>query len=218
MLHYPATPDAHAMGSCRGSVPFGLPPTRSRSVPETTGGPTFTGLAIHRDLTYRYSLMYIESWHSLELESDGGKGVILTPDLDSTETSLSIEAREMGTTVTGDDLPALRAGLEQGLSQLRDLTIEHQEDDAIGKLVMLDVQYTYREPADAADAPLRKRWLRLAYEGQIQVRLIAQGDVDSYTYWLPAFNQSMRTFQFADWWAELTGHSWLPTLKREEVE
>jgi hypothetical protein len=185
-------------------------------VPETTGGPQFTGLVVHRDMTHRYSLLYTESWHSLELESESGKGVILTPDPDDVATSLSIEARELGTEVTGDDLPTLRDGLQNGLSQIRDLTIEHQEDDAIGKLVMLDVQFTYREPDDADDAPLRKRWLRLAYQNGIQVRLIAQGTVDSYTYWLPAFNQSMRTFQFADWWAELTGHSWLTTLKRDD--
>ena len=187
-------------------------------MPETTGGPQFTGLVIHRDLTYRYSLLYPDGWHSLELESDGGKGVILTPDPDDVATSLSVEARELGTDVTGDDLPSLRDGLQNGLSQLRDLTIEHQEDDAIGKLVMLDVQFTFREPDDAADGPLRKRWLRLAYQNGIQVRLIAQGTVDSYTYWLPAFNQSMRTFQFADWWAEVTGHSWLPTLKKSDED
>lgn len=187
-------------------------------MPETTERPQFTGLSIHRDLTYRYSLLYHDAWQSLELESDGGKGVILAPDPDDIATSLSIEAREMRMEVTGDDLPALRDGLTQGLGQLRDVTIEHQEDDAIGKLVMLDVQFTYREPDDTADAPLRKRWLRLAYQNGIQVRLIAQGTVESYTYWLPAFNQSMRTFQFADWWAELTGHSWLTTLKREGEE
>jgi len=169
-------------------------------------------------MTYRYSLLYTDAWHSLELESAGGKGVILTPDPDDIATSLSVEARDLGTPVTGDDLPTLRDGLKQGLSQLRDLTIEFEDYEAINKLVMLDVQFTYREPDDAADSPLRKRWLRLAYQGQIQVRLIAQGDVDSYTYWLPAFNQSMRTFQFADWWADLTGHSWLPSLKREEVD
>ncbi|MFN8517007.1 MAG: hypothetical protein U0841_31425 [Chloroflexia bacterium] len=188
-------------------------------MPETTtGGPTFTGLAVHRDLTHRFSLLYTDAWHSLELESDGGKGVILTPDPDDVSTSLSIESRELGTTVTGDDLPTLRDGLKQGLSQLRDLTIEFEDYESINKLVMLDVQFTYRDADDADDAPLRKRWLRLAYQGQIQVRLIAQGDVDSYTYWLPAFNQSMRTFQFADWWAELTGHSWLNTLKRDGEE
>lgn len=179
---------------------------------ETTGGPTFTGLVVHRDLTYRYSLLYPEGWHTLELESEGGKGAILTPFPDEVATSLSVEARDLGTPVTGDDLPVLRDGLKQGLGQLRDMTITHEEDYSIGTLTGLEVQYTYRE-GDAPDAPLRKRWLRLAYQGSIQVRLIAQGDLDDYTYWLPAFNQMMRTFQFADWWAQLTGHSWQTSLR-----
>lgn len=183
---------------------------------ETTGGPTFTGLAIHRDLTYRYSFMYPDGWHSQELESDGGKGTILSPDPDDIATSFSVEARDLGTVITGDDLPALREGLKRGLHQLRDLTIESEEDYNINALVGLEVQYTYRDAADPADAPLRKRWLRLVYQGQIQVRLIAQGDVASYTYWLPAFYQAMRTFQFADWWAELTGHSWLRSLEPKD--
>src|SRR6476619_786337 len=102
------------------------------SVP--TGGPTFTGLQVHRDLTYRYSLLYPEGWYTFELESDGGKGFILTPsaDPDDVTTSRSVEARDLGTKVTGDDLPVLREGVLRGLRKLRDLAIESQEDDAIG--------------------------------------------------------------------------------------
>ena len=36
---------------------------------------------------------------------------------------------------------------------------------------------------------------------------------EEFTYWLPVFNQAIRTFQFADWWAEMTGNSWQQTLK-----
>lgn len=185
---------------------------------ETTGGPTFTGLNVHRDLTYRYSLLYPEGWHTLELDSDGGRGVILAPDPADVATSLSVEARDLGTPVTGDDLPALREGLRRGLARLRDLAIEQEEDYAIGTLVGLEVRFTYREADAPDDAPRRKRWLRLVYQGATQVRLIAQGDEASYEYWLPAFYQAIRTFQFADWWAQLTGHSWLPSLRREALD
>lgn len=172
---------------------------------------------VYRDLTYRYSFLYPEGWRVLELESDGGKGAILAPSPDDIGTSLSVEARDLGTRVGGDDLPTLREGLRAGLAQLRDLAIEQEEDYAIGELVGLEVRYSYREPDAAPDAPPRKRWLRLLYQGSIQVRLIAQGDPESYEYWLPAFNQAIRTFQFADWWAELTGHSWQPSLRGEEA-
>ena len=46
------------------------------------------------------------------------------------------------------------------------------------------------------------------------MRLIAQGaSPEEFAYWLPVFNQAIRTFQFADWWAEMTGQSWQQSLK-----
>lgn len=177
-------------------------------------GPVFTGLVAQRDLRYRYSFLMPEltdnEWHNLELETQEGRGRIFTPDPDDVSTSLSVEARDLGTTITGEDLPTLREGLEEGLQQLHDLTIEKQEDYAIGALVGFEYWFTFREEAGG---PLRKRWLRLAYQGQIQVRMIAQGATpDVFEYWLPLFNQAIRTFQFADWWAEITGHSWQQSL------
>ena len=180
-----------------------------------TGGPVFTGLTVHRDLRYRYSFLLPEltdnQWYDLELDTQEGRGRIFTPDSDDVSTSLSVEARDLGTTITGDDLATLREGLEEGLRQLRDLTIEKQEDYAIGQLVGFEYWFTFREEAGG---PLRKRWLRLAYQGQIQVRMIAQGATpEAFERWLPLFNQAIRTFQFADWWAEVTGHSWQQSLK-----
>lgn len=178
---------------------------------EATGGPTFTGLVVHRDLQYRYSFLLIEGWHSRELESDGGRGRIYAPRPDDIVTSFSVEARDLGTAVVEDDLPTLREGVEQGLHQLPELAIEKREDYAIGTLVGLEYWFTFREAESNAT---RKRWLRLAYQGQIQVRLIAQGASPAdFDYWLPVFNGAMRTFQFADWWAEMTGHSWQQSLK-----
>lgn len=178
-------------------------------------GPVFTGLVVHRDLRYRYSFLLPEltadAWHTLELDTQEGRGRIFTPDPDDVSTSLSVEARDLGTTITGEDLPTLREGLEAGLQQLRDLTIEKQEDYAIGALVGFEYWFTFREEDGG---PLRKRWLRLVYQGQIQVRIIAQGATpEAFEHWLPLFNQAIRTFQFADWWAEVTGHSWQQSLK-----
>lgn len=178
---------------------------------EVTGGPTFTGLLVQRDLRFHYSFLLIEGWHSYELESDGGSGRIFTPVEDDVTTSFSTEARDLGTTVTGEDLETLREGVEEGLRQLPEMTIESQEGEAIGDLVTLEYRFTFRE---AESGEIRKRWLRLAYQGQIQVRLIAQGaNPEAFDYWLPVFNQAIRTFQFADWWAEMTGQSWRQALK-----
>ena len=49
-----------------------------------------------------------------------------------------------------------------------------------------------------------------------QVRLIAQGaSPEAYAYWEPMLNQMMRTFQYADWWEEITGFAWLPSMQME---
>lgn len=180
-------------------------------MPESAQGPVFTGLLVHRDLKYRYSFLFPEGWHNYELESDGGRGRIFSPYPDDVVTSFSIEARDLGVKVTGEDLPTLREGLERGLEQLPEIAIEKREDYAIGDLIGLEYWFTFR---DAESDTIRKRWLRLVYQGQIQVRLIAQGaDTAQFDYWLPMFNQAMRTFQFGDWWGEVTGQSWQPGLR-----
>jgi len=148
-----------------------------------TEGPFFTGLLVHRDLRYRYSFLFTEGWHDYELESAGGRGRIFAPRPDDITTSFSVEARDLGTEVTGDDLATLRDGVEEGLQQLPELVIEKREGEAIGDLVTLEYWFTFRE---AETGEIRKRWLRLAYQGQIQVRLIAQGaSPEEFTYWLP---------------------------------
>lgn len=170
--------------------------------------PSFTGLPVARDLTYRYSFLYPEGWQILELETDGGRGVIVAPSPDDTASSFSVEARDLGMTPTAADLPALREGFAAGLRSLPDAVIEMRDDFAIGALLGIEAILTYREGETT-----RKRWVRLLYQGSTQARLIAQGaSVAEYEYWLPMLTQAMRTFQFADWWAEVTGTQWLPSL------
>ena len=170
--------------------------------------PSFTGLLVARDLEYRYSFLYPEGWHTLALETEGGKGIIVAPAPDDTATSFSVEARDLGMTPTEKDLPALREGFAAGLRTLPDAVVEMRDDFAIGTLLGIEAALTYRD-----DETMRKRWVRLLYQGSTQVRLIAQGaTVAEYDYWLPMLTQAMRTFQFADWWAEVTGTQWLPSL------
>jgi hypothetical protein len=177
---------------------------------ESAGGVAFTSLVVYRNLDYRYSFLYPEEWHRFELAVEGGQGVILAPSPDpaAVATSFSVEARDLGTTVTGADLPALRRGLLAGLRRLRGLAIEHQEDYVIGDLVGLEARHTFRERR-----LVRQRWVRLLYQETRQLRLIAQGaTVAEYTTWLAAFGVMMHSFRFGDWWADATGVSWATSL------
>jgi len=170
--------------------------------------PSFTGLVVYRNLQYRYSFLYPDGWHQSELDTEGGQGVILSPFPDNITTSISTEARDLGITPTADDLPALHEGFLEGLQQLPGVVIEREESEAVGTLLALDAWCSYDE-----DGARRKRWVRLYYQGQIQLRMIAQGaTIAEYDYWLPMLNQAMRTLQFGDWWAEVTGQTWWPSL------
>jgi hypothetical protein len=178
------------------------------STGEPRRGPFFTGLVVYRNLEHGYSLLYPEGWVQLELESDAGQGVILAPTPDGVATSFSVESRDLGTAVAAEDLPTLRRGFLAGLRKLPGSAVEHQEDYAIGALVGLEARHAFRD-----GRVRRRRWVRLLYQGTIQVRLIAQGaTVEEFDYWLPAFTSMMRTFRFGDWWADMTGRSWLPSL------
>ena len=166
-----------------------------------TERPSFTGLLLHRDRAVGYSFFVPVGWHRMELESEGGSGVIYAPQPDDALTSFSAEGRDLGTTLAAEDLPALRDGFLRGLRRLPRSHIESSEAEAIGHLITMEARHTFRDGNQT-----RKRWVRLLYQGSLQVRLVAQGEsVAQFHYWLPMFYESMRTFQFGDWAAELAG-------------
>lgn len=181
---------------------------------ETAEGPAFTGLVVYRNLEYRFSFFYPEGWYRFDLPAEEGHAVAFAPSPDDLSTSFSVEARDLGTTVTAADLPELRRGWRAGLRLLHRVAIEHQEDYAVGSLIGLEARYTFHD----GDAE-RKRWVRLLYQGSTQALLVAQGaTVEEFDYWMPMFTQCMRTFKFGDWWAEVFGKEWLPSLQTPQED
>lgn len=181
---------------------------------ETAERPAFTGLVVYRNLEYRFSFFYPEGWYRFDLPAEEGHAVAFAPSPDDLSTSFSVEARDLGTTVTAADLPELRRGWRAGLRLLHRVAIEHQEDYAVGSLIGLEARYTFHD----GDAE-RKRWVRLLYQGSTQALLVAQGaTVEEFDYWMPMFTQCMRTFKFGDWWAEVFGKEWLPSLQTPQED
>lgn len=177
-------------------------------MPDEAPRPSFTGLTVARNLEYRFSFLYPDGWHTFDLETEGGQGIIVAPSPGDTANSFSVEGRDLGMILTAEDLPTIREGFMAGLNNLPDARVEMRDDFAIGDLLGVEAVLTYRE-----GEATRKRWVRLLYRGTTQVRVIAQGASPAeYDYWLPMLTQAMRTFQFADWWAEVTGTQWLPSL------
>jgi hypothetical protein len=174
--------------------------------------PAFTGLLVHRDLVHRYSLLVPDGWHGRPLEGDDG--VLFAPDADDPHTSLSVSARDLGTAVRPSDLPTLRRGFLAGLRRVPGSRVENVEAEAVGDLLTMEARQSFRE-----DGALRKRWIRLAYQGRTQVRVVAQGATPAlFAYWEPMFFQAMRTLRFGDWTAEMTGMSWARSLFPEHAE
>ncbi|HEV8635019.1 MAG TPA: hypothetical protein VG370_12355 [Chloroflexota bacterium] len=167
-----------------------------------SSAPAFTGLLVHRDPVHKYSLLIPEGWHRLPLE--GEAGALFAPDPADLHTSLSVSARDLGLAVAPSDLPTLRSGFVAGLRRVPGSRLERIEAEAVGQLITMEARQTFRE----GDAP-RTRWIRLAYQGSTQVRLVAQGSSpERFAHWEPMFFQAMRTLRFGDWSAEVTGSSW----------
>ncbi len=156
---------------------------------------SFSGLLVHRQPELGYSFFVPDGWHRLELVGATGPAALYAPSRDDTFTFFSAEGRDLGIDVTAADLSTLRAGFLQGLRQLPGSRLSQVEAEAIGRLISLEARQTYRDGAIT-----RKRWVRLLYQGAVQVRLLAQAaTVEEFNYWLPAFYMSMRTFRFGDW-------------------
>ena len=167
--------------------------------------PVVTGLLVHRQPEYGCSMLIPEGWHRRDLASDQGGGVVYLPDPADEDTSFSLEGRALGLDVKPNDLAALEKGMLAGLKKLPRVKLESHEAEAVGtRLITMEARLTFRE-GDAT----RKRWLRLLYQGSTQIRLVAQGSTPAeFDYWEPMFFETMRTFRFGDWWAEVTGVSW----------
>jgi hypothetical protein len=164
-------------------------------VSESAALPSFTGLLVHREPALGYSFLVPDGWHRSELVGAEGTAVLYAPSPGESFTSFSVEGRDLGVEIVSTDLSDLRAGFLRGLRKMRRSRVTLLDAQAIGRLITLEAHQTYRD-----GVAVRKRWVRLLYQGTVQVRLIAQAaTVREFDYWLPMFYESMRTFQFGDW-------------------
>lgn len=191
-----------------------MPPGRERVVSVSESGPFFTGLGIHRDLVHHYSFLYPDGWFRHEPADAIGSEVIYAPSATNVDNSFSVQSSILSVKVSGRDLQALREGLEAGLRQLPGCQVEDLTTYRAHDVIGLEARHTYEDGEQK-----RKRWVRLLYRGELQVRIVAQGATAAeFEYWMPMFSQSMRTFKFGDWWSAVTGKEWLPSLARAENE
>jgi hypothetical protein len=124
---------------------------------------------------------------------EGGQGVLFAPDPEALSTILSVEVRDLGTTVTADDLPDLEQGFLDGLRAVEGSRIEEHEAFANEFAIGIDAVQTFDE-----DGERRKRWIRLLFKGSVQARVIAQGEtIAEYDRLRPLFAPCVSMFMLA---------------------
>ncbi len=154
------------------------------------GTPAFTGLALHQDAKWRFTFWYPHEWHRFNWR-DGREGVLYAPDPVDIANSFSVEVKDIGTKITDGDVEDLHSGFLAGVRSLPECKIESEESWVVGDLIGLEAKYTFQE-----SGCLRKRWVRLLFEGQRQFHFVAQGASPAeYEYWLPMLFEAMMTVQ-----------------------
>jgi hypothetical protein len=158
--------------------------------PSQASLPAFTGLQVIHDAASGISVLIPDGWQRLAVES--GEAMFFAPDPAEPLTGIAVEARGLGTDVQPGDLATLRRGFLRGLRAMPAARIESSSAEAVGRLVTLEARQTFRD-----GALVRKRWVRLLYQGRMQVRLIAQAaTVEQFEYWEPMFYTAIRTARF----------------------
>jgi len=113
-------------------------------------------------------------------------GMLFSPG--NLDTFISVDVTPLGTRVVPEDMVELERGF---LTALRGMpnsdVLEHRRIDT-GPLLGMEAQQRFDG---------KKRWIRLLYRGELQVRLIAQGATEQeFDFWLPSFEPAMTGYVF----------------------
>lgn len=144
--------------------------------------PGQTPLGIHRD-PRGVAFLYPDWWQAYDMPN----GRLYSPG--NLDTFISMEVTSLPTPVNAADLPALEKGFMAGLHKVEDSRLlEHSVLDT-GLLLGLEARQLFEGG--------KKRWIRLLYRGNVQVRLVAQGATEQeFEFWLKSFDPAMTSFVF----------------------
>lgn len=168
--------------------------------PHRDGRPHFTGITTFTDPLGRYEFRHPADWFRSELDGDL-EGVIVGPDLADQATHFAVAVKDLGVSVTAEDLPVLRDGFAEGLAALPELSVEASQDDTYNDIVKLERTLTY---VDEASGETRKRRVWSMYADRWQFTVQFQGaTVEEFGYWFPMGNYCFTAFQLpmALWFA-----------------
>jgi len=146
--------------------------------------PSIKGLTWHRH--QHYSFFTPMDWHRFAW-SDGRRGDIYGPDPNDPFTVFAVDVRDLETQITASDLDVLAEGFFGAIERLPESNLESRNQKVTGKLLQLEVHYTFRDQGNT-----RKCWVRVFYQLTRQITMTAQGSTpEKYDYWLPMFFEAM---------------------------
>jgi hypothetical protein len=160
---------------------------------ELDGLPAFTGITTYRDHLGRFEFRHPAGWIPSELDNDLD-GIMVRPLEEDENTYFAVWVSSLPEGVVADDLPELKKGFDDGLTQLPDVQVESTKDTTYGNIVKLERVLTFTE-----DGSTRKRRIWGMYVDTFQVVVVWQGSsVEEYDYWYPMANYCFSMFKIPD--------------------
>jgi hypothetical protein len=153
------------------------------------------GLRIHRDLDWQYSLWCPLDWQRYDMQDQ--YGFVYAPGEDL-RTGFYIAVQDLSDQlderITEADLPALYAGMQEGLATLPDCKILHEKEIAKEAAIGFEIMLTFTLEGETC-----KRLMRLLYNDRQQFTLYGQGvPVYEYEVFRNTFEYIYTTFTFGE--------------------
>lgn len=159
--------------------------------------PRFYGVTTYIDPGGRFSFRFPTGWEQLDLE--GREGVRFQPTPEDPEAHITAWVSKLEHSATAEDMPDLRAAVDEGIGQLPEAAVESATEAAYGNLLKFERVLTFREGEARRK---RKTWIMyvdiwlivMTYEGS---------SPEFYEYWLPMGNYAFATFNVPEalWFA-----------------
>jgi hypothetical protein len=160
--------------------------------------PKFTGVDTYLDPKGRFNFRYPSDWHQHNL-ANKQEGTLFSPQATNPQTWFAVWLTDLKERIVAEDMPVLRQGVEQGLSQLPECNVELSIDDVLNNLVKFERVFTFR------DGEATRKWRQwLLYVDHWLMVVTYQGESpEEYDHWYAMVNYSFNMFQLpqALWFA-----------------
>src|SRR5712691_5164295 len=105
--------------------------------------PRFTGVDTYKDPLGRFNFRFPTDW--VQFSPPEREGVMFSPPVGDPYTSFSAWVSKLDDSVVAEDLDELRAGVNEGLTQLSECHVEFEYEAVLSNLIKFERVFTFRE-------------------------------------------------------------------------